>query len=181
MAVSDVLNQSAGVLPAGWQGEIFVEIVSAVEREWHEVGQGRVRQAFPALRVTTYTDQARETGDGVKDRGRIYHVDNVHIFDQAGGKNGWTYDSRTYYAKGFCNASGASVDWKSPMRSKLYALTEAVRDAWVADNPDWARQSLAQRLEWMIGHEVRQAVGKRREADEHDVTADRLRAELEAL
>jgi hypothetical protein len=181
MTMAAVENQYPGTLPQGWQGAVYVEVVAAVEKEWHESGFGRMRQAFPALRVTTYTDTARESSEGVKDRGRVYHVDNVHVFGEAGGVGGWTYDSRDYYTKGLRNASGASVDWKSPMRSKLYALTEAVRDAWVADNPDWARRSLSLRLEWQIRNEEREAAGKRREAEEHDARAGKLRAELEAL
>lgn len=176
-----VLVQFPGVVPDGWSGPVFVEILPAVEREWHDSDRGRVRVTLPALRVSTYTDQARETGEGVKYRGRTYHVDYAFMFGAPGGDGGWNGETRDYYTRGFRNESGSSVDWKSPMRSRLYDFADAVRDAFVAENLGWVRESLALRLRWQIEHAERDARTAREAAEKADALAERLRVELAAL
>jgi hypothetical protein len=169
--------------PEGWSGAVFVEIMPAVEKFWHDSVRGNVSEVFPALRVTTYTSRARDNSAGVKYRGRTYHVDRVHVLapGRGYGPDGWTYDTSEYYTKGLLNDSGSSVDWKSPMRERVSNFAEAVRDAYIADHPQWARDSLAMRLQGLIRREVENAASRRAEAAQCDARADKLRAELGAL
>lgn len=181
--MSDVVEHEGVKVPApeGWSGDVFVRVVSAVEREWHEMGRGRVKEAFPALIVSTYPfsrgERMDETGTGVKYRGRTYFVEDAQMF----GNDGWSSDHRTNYTRGYKNESGSSVDWKSPMRSRLHEFVSAVRDAYVAEHLEWVRESKALRLRWMIDHEASQADSARREAEKHDAAAERSRQELQGL
>jgi hypothetical protein len=167
--------------PDGWSGDVYVSPVPAVEREWHDMVRGSVREAFPAVRVSTYPfhtgARMDETGAGVKYRGRTYYIDTVFYFSNSG----WESDHRTHYTRGLKNESGSSVDLNSPMRKRLWAFAEFVRDVFVADHAGWEVESQAARLRQLIRVQEREVEAAQARVDEHSASAGKLRGELAAL
>lgn len=172
--------------PDGWTGDVFVRVVAATEESWHDSVRGNVREVFPVLIVSTYPLQSgerwEEKGTGVKYRGRTYFVEDSQKLARPGAsRDGWTSDHRTYYTRGLKNESGNPVDWKSPMRERLWQFIADVRDAYVKDHPDWATESFRARLRWMIDAEDRAHRSALDEAEKHRVQAVKLQAEYDAL
>ena len=164
------------------EGKFWVEILSAVEEDvWEDTG--RMRKAFPVLRVTTYenaqiTDENRRH---VTLRGRKYSIDQVHVWRGYDPPHDWGTDHRNYYCKYLETEAGASLDWKSPVRDKLRAIEQRVRDAFVAEHPEWQRTSLRRRVAWQVWQATNEAAMHRTKADAADAVAAKLQAELEAM
>lgn len=164
------------------EGMFWVEILSAVEeQEWQDTR--RVSKLSPVLRITTYAD-AKITDENrrhVTLRGRKYSIDTIHVWRGHQPPHDWGSDHRNYYCKYFQTEAGAPLDWKSPVREKLRAIENRVRDAFVADYPQWQRTSLRRRVGWQVKQATEEAAMHRRNADAADAVAAKLLAELEAM
>lgn len=173
--------------PEGWTGDVFVRVVSAVEESWHDSERGNVSEVFPVLIVSTYPfdrgARRDEKGTGVKYRGRTYHVEESQkpTRFRSESRDGWISDHKTYYTRGMSSEAGNPVDWKSPMRDRLRELVAAARDAYVAENPEWATESKRIRLRWMIESADRARDSALSEAERARVLAVKLQAEYDAL
>ena len=164
------------------EGVFWVEILSAVEEDvWED--SGRVRKVFPALRITTYEGggNASENRRFITLRGRKYSIDDVHVWRGYDPPQDWGSDHRTYYSKMFETEAGTPLDWKSPVRDKLRAIENRVRDAFVADHPEWTRTSLRRRVAWQVRHAQDEAASHRARAEAADAVAARLLADLRGL
>lgn len=158
------------------EGKVWVEILSAIEREDYVDGK-RQRIVYPTLRVTTFTgpsfhDAPREF---VKYRGRKYSIDEAYYWD--GFR--WQPDNRNNYVQYFQNESGSSVDWKSPVREVLRGIVDGVLADFVKAVPNWRRLSEKVRLDWQYDRAKEKQAGLFAEWEKAKAEADALRVRLD--
>jgi hypothetical protein len=163
-------------LPDGWTGGLFVEVVPAITREWHDRERGSVSGDFPALRVTTYTDPWRDISAGVKWRGRTYHVDEAYYLGA-----GASFHYTGGYVRSLRGAAGAELGYNSTMRSRLNHLCDTAIAAFVAADPGWETRSHRAALVAKVRDAERKALAARAEAGVRATTLAQLQAQLAAF
>lgn len=158
-----------------------VEIVSAHEDRFHDSVRGSVTDFLPTLRVTTH-DTYDDAGEIII-RKRAYSVDRTYSLNERqksyGYPDGWARGKG--YERGIRNDIGGALDYGTATREQLEKLAEAARDTFVADNPQWAKRSLARGLLARIDREQSEIDSRTRQISEHAAHIAYLRAELDEL
>jgi hypothetical protein len=163
-----------------------VEILAAIpERDRggyrpDELTAKHAKALTPTLRITTM-DTYDECARPVVIRKRDYTVDVVRMFADYGAVQRWESDHQFYGARGLRNDRGGSVEYRTATHNQLDELVGAARDAFVADNPDWAKRSVARALLKAAGRARSEAAELRTKADAHETRADGLIKAMEAL
>lgn len=164
------------------EGVFYVRILPAYEDE-SRVNDGRVTVEIPSLRVSTFVNADRWNGERglVKVKGKLYSIDDPWSFGAAGHEGDWHSSFRKYSGSGRRTEAGADLGWRSPTRDTLRKLSARVRDRFVADHPEWAKESVRIRLAADLALAIRYADDLRVQAAQHDKIAADLQKRLDAL
>ncbi len=160
------------------EGKIHVDVLSAVEETQ---GHGYERQTFvvPVLRVTTWDARVTEAGY-LKLRGKLYATDAVFMKMPWHGRE-WAPDHKYNLCRYRTTAAGNALDFDSPTGRKLNEITEAVRERFVTEHPEWEAASKRRRLDWQIKDAESKAADLFEQARKKTELAATLRAQRDAL
>lgn len=162
-------TQSTPVAVSTKLGKLYVAVATADPESYHETERGNVTNLRPELWVATDMefDADPNAADHWTIRGRAYAV-HYHIVRARGE---WIR-SHTPYAGGFRNDRKGQVEFRTKTWDLMWeALTEGL-DAFAEAHPGWEELSLYMLHSANESSARGKAAEARREAAEHDKTAD---------
>jgi hypothetical protein len=162
-------------------GKLYVQILAAeltTTNRWSDEERDYVRTEEVKPRAWVATDPQFkgevELGHLVI-RGRKYTIDHQLRWSEGSWSNESTYGGP------YWNEKGKQVDFRAKIWDTLYDLEREALAQFAEEHPDWATESLRQRLEWHRNHDLGEAKRLAKEAAEAETSAAKWQQRIDEL